>query len=650
MKLILFSLRLGLKGGEEAIFFSPLSYFWGQMGAGKTSIARLIDYCLGGNIELTPALQNEFVTATLTLELANTTLSIERPRDAESVIASWTLDGEPFQVSIPARKADGEVIPGSGVEHLSDLIFWLSGIAPPRVRRSKQRADTGTERLSLRDLLWYCYLDQDELDSSFFNLDEHAYFPKRLKSRDVLRLIVGFHDEHIAELEASLDMLRGERQALGAVTNGMTRALKEMDVESETEIEARVNALKERAGRLQGQIDEARTGARSEQTKHATDELRNRALRLAEEVFRIDDACRDIKQLQDRDRRHLSEIETLSLKFKRSLSAKAVLSGVEFDSCPRCTQQLPDRVSGHCHVCGLTDVDQSVDPLSAALVERDISSRTAELYEIIKRRAEEEERLKRRRGVLATQRDHIERERNELLVQYDSAYLSGIVANERERSAVLQEAETLASLVRLPRMLAAERKRLATVQTSETALRMELAAARQSAEADTVVLETLNGYFLDCLLRSGIPGITRDDHVEIRHKDFYPVVHGPDPADTTITSFGTISSGGKKTLFKCCFAVAVHRLAVALGATLPSLLIIDSPMKNISERENREQFVGFYLMLYELKATELAGTQIILFDKEYAPPPANLKLAHVSRHMRPGDPENPPLIPYYKGK
>lgn len=168
MKFNLVSLKLSLRRTDEQIDFSKLTYFWGQMGAGKSSIARLIDYCLGGTIQLSPALQAEFVSATLTVELERATLTIERARDAADVYASWEEDQGRFAIIIPSRVAAGEVIPETGVETLSDLVFWLSEINPPRVRKSKAKADSKIMRLSLRDLLWYCYLDQDHIDSSFF--------------------------------------------------------------------------------------------------------------------------------------------------------------------------------------------------------------------------------------------------------------------------------------------------------------------------------------------------------------------------------------------------------------------------------------------------------------------------------------------------
>lgn len=223
MKFRLNSLVLSLRRAEETIDFADVSYFWGQMGAGKTSIVRLVDYCLGGDIQLSPAMQSEFVAATLNLSLAQGDMAIERPRDSYRVIASWGAGDDAFHVSLPARKAEGEILPGTGVEQLSDLLFRLSDVTPPRVRKSKVKEDSKTARLSMRDLLWYCYLDQDEIDSSFFHLEESAPFYKRNKSRDVLRYVIGFHNERVAELEAALDQLRGERQALSAAIVGMTR-------------------------------------------------------------------------------------------------------------------------------------------------------------------------------------------------------------------------------------------------------------------------------------------------------------------------------------------------------------------------------------------------------------------------------------------
>src|SRR5262245_35849393 len=230
-----------------------------------------------------------------------------------------------------------------------------------------------------------------------------------------------------------------------------------------------------------------------------------------------------------------------------------------------------------------------------------------------------------------------------------------MLTKERERAAPLQDAENMAAMSRFPQMLEAQRDKLSEISAKEARLRDRLKEARNAAEEDATNLDTLKSLFLDCLVRASVPGFSASDQVEISPRTFLPEIVSPNVADSTVASFATLSSGGKKTLFKCCFAIAMHRLAVLVGAPLPEFLIIDSPMKNISERENREQFKGFYNMIYQLKASELIATQFILIDKEYTPPAQELKLSVFSRHMKPNDPSKPldpetaPLIPYYLG-
>ena len=50
MKVRLTELHLSFKKEKELIRFADFSYFHGQMGAGKSTIARLVDFCLGGNL------------------------------------------------------------------------------------------------------------------------------------------------------------------------------------------------------------------------------------------------------------------------------------------------------------------------------------------------------------------------------------------------------------------------------------------------------------------------------------------------------------------------------------------------------------------------------------------------------------------------
>jgi hypothetical protein len=460
----LVSLILAFKKDTVAIPLAEVSYFWGQMGAGKTSIARLIDYCLGGNIELSPALQNEFVSAKLTVKLKKGPLEIERGRDSNTVVVKWGEKEDAVQASIPARDAHGELIPGTGIENLSDLLFWMSALVPPRVRKSKTKADSETKRLSMRNLLWYCYLDQDEIDSSFFHLDSRDQY-SRLASLDVVRYVIGYHDEHILDLEAQLDSLRGERTAIHTSIEGLARVLRDVGVESELEIHARVSGLRDMADAIFQEIRQQREASISERTTvHAVDRLKAQAQDLTAGISVSDDAISEILSARDRDTRHLHEIETLSIKFRRSQSARAVLTGVQFHSCPRCAQLLPERSTDNCIVCGQVELDDVPDSTEEALLQRDIKQRSDELKEIIRRHDAALVPLRREREELDIEKRRIERERNEASERFDSAYLSSMLSKERERSALLQQADSLAAMARFPQMLEAQRQKVAEIQ------------------------------------------------------------------------------------------------------------------------------------------------------------------------------------------
>jgi hypothetical protein len=647
MRLYLAELRLALKRREEIIPFHDFSYFYGQMGAGKTSIARLVDYCLGGELELSPALQSEFVAATLALEIEGVRLFVERQRDSDRVRAAWSKD-EAFEVVLPVRHPAGVVIKDTDVETLSDLIYHLAGMQPPRVRRSKERDDSDLGRLSIRDLLWYCYLDQDEIDSSFFHLEQGGHPFRRLKSRDVLRFVLGYHQERVAALESELEETRFRRLAVSMGALSLERALKEVGVSSEQDIEARVNGLEGELREVATTIRNARDAASADAPAHGTDTLRERARFLSADLASVQESLVAIERAIASDTRHLHEIQTLSLKIRRSIAARAVLEGVAFVSCPRCAQKLPDRPASDCSVCGQDDSDIDTGEPKNDVVAQDARARIAELTDALARHHIQLRRARSESEALSHSKAATERELSEALRDYDSVYLSTALIAERRGATLTEQIAQLNGLRRLPEAVTRQRQEAAALAGREAEIRAILLDARKGAESDTRNLDLLGELFLDCLLRARVPGIAADDRVIIRPPHFLPEVLTASLDDLAITSFSNLSSGGKKTLFKCCFAVALHRLASRTRAILPLFLIIDSPMKNISERENRQQFEGFHEMLYSLKASELADTQFILIDKEFAPPQA-AAVEVIVRHMTPDDPANPPLIPYYRG-
>ncbi|HRE62279.1 MAG TPA: hypothetical protein PKU77_00735 [Ferruginibacter sp.] len=639
------ALTLVFKKSTEVIPLTKISYFYGQMGAGKSSIARLIYYCLGGDLDFSPALQSEFVSAEISLSINKFNIVIDRARESDQVHVKWSENDEELDLILPARKADGILIPNTEIEVLSDLLFHFAGIDPPKVRKSKTKEESALARLSFIDMLWYCYLDQDSFDSDFFHLGEDAHVFKRLKSRDVLRFILGFHQEKVAELESLLQELHIKKIQFSEASKSLQQALIDADVETEAEILIKVDSLKKDSDVIDQQLLVHRKNRSN--IPHGTDKLREKGRLLSYEIESLENAIPEIEKIIDQDKRHKNEIMTLGIKVKRVASARAVLAGVTFDFCPRCAQKLPERESDLCGVCGQEEPVEGESNLNADVLEQDTKSRISELEESINLHSEQLRRIRRKAADLNLQKQKINDELSSQMAQYDSAYLSNALVLERQKAEIGQQILNFEKLIKLPQKVRELQKKASETQVEETQIRQDLEEARKGAESNLSNLVRLKELFLDCLLRSKLSGFTANSEVEISHKDFLPEVTRPDVGDVATTSFANLSSGGKKTLFKACYGLAIHRLAVEIGALLPTFLIIDSPMKNISERENIEQFQGFHDLIYDLASDELAQTQFILIDKEYLPPTDEQNLDFSSRHMAPESIEYPPLIPYY---
>lgn len=648
MKVVLKFLQLHFRKSVETIEFDHVNFFWGKIGAGKSSIARLIDYCLGADINLTPALQLEFVQAVLCLEIEGRRLTIYRERESNNVVVAWTEGDELLEVLIPARKADGVAVPGTAIEVLSDLLFHLADLPAPMVRKGRRAAEPSMVRLSFRDLFRFCYIDQDEMDSDFFRLDMEGDWVRRAKSVDAMRFILGYHQDQVAALEADLQLLHDQKMGARAAADALAKVLEESGFSDPDEIDTRIEALNARRDRVREKALAARhergNGGHAE---HAVDSLREMGRSLSGDVQGLGDMLLAVGQRIDDTERHLNELKMLSVRFSRTKSARTLLAAVDFTECPRCTQTLPVRIEGLCPVCGQLEHQQPHEHMSNEVVEVDLKARLAELQETYQGLKNQEKRIARQLERTKTEKATIDQSLNERLRDYDSAFLSQALEFERQATALEQQAGALISYRKLPERLSELLSAAEALHGQESELRAKLVREREKAFKDRSNLEDLEKLFLDCLVRSSFPGLNASYKVTIDPKTLVPEVAPTDAADFAVTSFANMGSGGMKSIFKACYALAIHRLAVKTGAALPTLVILDSAMKNVSERENIELFQAFYSMIYELAADELHGTQFILIDKELFPVPEDTDVVVRSRHMAPGSRGDPPLVPYY---
>lgn len=133
-------------------------------------------------------------------------------------------------------------------------------------------------------------------------------------------------------------------------------------------------------------------------------------------------------------------------------------------------------------------------------------------------------------------------------------------------------------------------------------------------------LHLLEELFRDTLIGIRFPYLSEKDVLTIDKDSFIPKIYR---VETKTTETYSTLSGGSRSIFKICYAISIYRLVRETGRSLllPSFLIIDTAMKNISERIDKRLYDSFYKYIYKMfsKGGKLDGIQLIIVDKEMPP-------------------------------
>ena len=650
MKFKLTNLHLETRKAGIDVPLSDFNYFWGPISAGKSTIARLILFCLGRSIKETPALKNEFVSAKLSFEVGNYTVISERKKNSSSLVVTFKkLKSKEYDsVIISAKASSGEsIIPHKDIVNMSDLIFYLAGIEPPKVRRSKIKENTKLQRLSFRDLLWYCYLEQEDIDSSLFYLESEDY-NRRLKSYDVLRYVLGYYDEKISQLERSLVLTKQEQLATRQSAEQIKTILNENNIQDTNKILNEKKNLNKRLKEIQMELNDVRSSIKNSENQHVIDELKEKRRYLSNSVNDISLSIDDLDQQLNRQQKLQNEFLTSKFKNNRINSAKTIFEKVAFEACPKCGRNIPKvNKKDSCILCKQT----GELPEKTFDIDTELNERIQELKLSIEKLNSQKTILTSRLKERQTLASKLDKEISELEFNFDSSFISKSSHLFDERGIVKGQIEYLDSLLPLPKRVEELENESCNLLSKIEKIKEELSQAKKIAEKNQETVKLLKSLFLDNLQRSNFPKITNEYEVIFNTKDFIPKLKPKSEGDLGIIEFVNAGSGGKKTLFKTCFALALQRLSVHTHHVLPNILIIDSPMKNIGTTEDRMIFEGFHKLIYELASEELKDVQFIIIGSDYLPPNKKLGVTVNERKMeRESNSKYPPLIPYYEGQ
>jgi Protein of unknown function (DUF3732). len=644
MKINLDRLVIHTKRTVENIDLShAVTFFHGPVSTGKSTIARLIDFCLGGDLEKTPAIQKEFISTELVLLLGNYKCRIERALDDnQSIRVSWTnSEGEIGSLNAPLASQDISLFDNDEVYCFSDLIFHFLDVEPMKVRKNNSDPESPLIRLSIRDLFWYCYLDQANLDSSFFHLEEP--FRSR-KSQDAMRFFTGLHSEELSKIENELmTAIEAQREKRSMVLQ-IRAFMKRFEIGSELEIQGQIiNAIQEQA-----QYTEKRQELEHVRfvSIHPTENLRNELRILSNEIDSLSQAVIDSDESIEEQKALLSELITAKTKGEREKKASELLSGVKYIRCPECGQELSEiaKPDGVCQLCGNPNQQKYFDTSELEAFRKDINERIDQIEDSLSRRKSEILRMTKLVNKKRLQKVELDKQLQEKLTQYDSAYIETIRDIDSKIAVANERLASLRKLQQMPLALTALEEEAGALQGKiDIAKSSFIDAKARLVNADRNI-RSIAEEFKRIMIAVQFPGIEATDEVKIDPRNWRPVIIH----DEQTWSFWETGSGGKKTLFNVCYALALHSIAIEKDMPMPSLLIIDSPTKNISDEENPELVKSLYKEVYNLaRKYNKEALQLVLVDSDLVLP--DPLLTSFSERRLAGEAGAPSLIPYYSG-
>jgi RNA polymerase-binding transcription factor DksA len=646
MKLRFHSLKLLCNKSEEMLHFAEnVTFIHGTLSLGKSSVARIIDFCLGGDLEQTTAIQREFIAAQLDLTIGGFKVLLERNRGENQITASWvTHAGEPTSVLVRA-KGDGPPSYDEDVANVSDLVLRLLGYSIIRVHKRTADEQSPMVRLSFRDLLKFCYLEQEELDSSFFRLNAPVLAEK---SKDALNFFTGYHSERLSSLQTEFDRLRTDQRAKREAADKIKAFLARFGFASESDIQAELDTVSAEARELEEWLQLEQTTYMSK--THFVDEQRDRLRKMSNELESDKAILDDLNSRVSDQKELLAELVSMKFKTARADTARTVLANSDFQNCPNCGRPISQHRSQadeQCYLCLQTGGDRAGD-LSAVSVRNDLDARIADIQGSLRRQTVACRRQSDRISNLTFAKADLDRDLARMLSAYETDRLARTRDSERKLAKLSERAQFLERVRAMPGAVTDMLEEADEISKDLDRISREILEEQGRLSKADSNFATLENYFLEALLAVHVPGVSKKDRVRINRRTLIPYIL-PEGDEEEAYSFYTAGSGGKKTLITICFALALHRTAAVRNLPVPSVLIIDTPLKNITPDINPQLVSAFYQYLYRLMESDLADHQIILIDQLLVAPPADVDLDFRTRHMTEDDPEHPPLISYYRG-
>ncbi|MGC7102795.1 hypothetical protein ACPZ19_49705 [Amycolatopsis lurida] len=608
-----------------------LSVIAGAFSTGKSSVLEFVSYCLGAKEHPQhPEILRNVRSALLEVLLNGQPHVIERAVGEPST-AAFVRTGHLGDIEIPPL--DKKMIkPAGDPDSLSSFLLSYCGLEGVELREAPTQAESATDPLSIRDLLWLSYMPNERLD------DKHLLFEsspmKRLKLGQVVDVVFGVHDDKAVELGRRIRELEARLAKARADFTTTQAFLDEQEFGTRIEIELvrddaerTVEQAKRELEVLDSQIRATSTFAADLRARH-----RDASRQAQQAVALLRDRETQLRRLVPLRAQYAADITKLTMLAE----ARMLFDPLQVKVCPACLTTLrgaPHIADDHCTLCnsevtapaaqaaeastsanGTTPSAGTLETEAKFDVSSELRATKARLTEITTFVEELESDL----GRLRFTADQASADEADLAREVDAAtneavspYLSQRDDLMRQQQAAAARLDRAKTAIRMFDSLDRRGTAITRLKENVDTLRAEMDEAAIQPDRNDVI-HRISERYVAILSSWRYPKL---DQAFIDGR-LVPHMRG--------MSYTNASSGGR-TLISLAWILAIFQIAWETGSAHPGFLMIDSPQKNLGQGGDRDAefadsiaVTDFYQHLHTWLAGPGQGAQIIVVDN--APP------------------------------
>ena len=557
--------------GKSKLYISKfeegLNLIWGDMDSGKSSILNLIDYCMGGkNINLLyEEMASHGRTALLEVDLNGSVFTLERDilnEDGPIKVHTGAFDGRSTKFPMLMSASSTKTMPDGWI---SDFILDTLGIPKVKIKESRLREDSDSDRLSFRDLMKLLYLKQTRVGSdALLDYQNPSLFNKNV---EIQKFVFNIHDDKLAALQSDLAAELTEQKELGRSEFFIRKFLQDVAI-SVDKLEQTSDEVEKQESRV-NEIDEAVEAVKRDFAL-STDvglEISNSVGRIRHEMDTLDQTLLSIETKYENyvklSNTYRFDLDAINL----SRLSRSIMQISESENrtvpCPLCSTELT--------LFSAAIEDNDLDHQTKSLKNRDAGIQTI----LMQLREQQQESLNRKDQLKSMLKDAT-RGFDENNITNISPLISAIQALETAKTAAkveLAQAEKNSAIAHKFKDIGSK---LDTKNTLISNLRRAIRAIQDGLVGLEEVIEALTKLLNIHMQKSGLQKVSNVyfDPKFIAHFRGIP--------------YYNTSSGGVRTITSIATYICRLQYLLATPSNLPSFLMIDTPGQNIGRYRSND--------------------------------------------------------------